>query len=72
MYVCVCVGGGGLKIVSDCSCQQPRLRCPNVCPVRPGRLQGGKINQKGVDFYNRMIDSMLENGVQPAATLYHW
>jgi len=30
------------------------------------------INRKGVDYYNRVIDTMLENGIEPWATLYHW
>lgn len=32
----------------------------------------GKINQKGLDFYRRVVDSMLENGVDPFIMLYHW
>ncbi len=32
----------------------------------------GEINQKGVDFYHRIIDLMIENGVEPVLTLYHW
>jgi len=33
---------------------------------------GGKPNGKGLDFYSRLVDGMLERGLQPWATLYHW
>jgi beta-glucosidase len=32
----------------------------------------GQINLKGVDFYNRVIDTCLEQGIEPWVTLYHW
>lgn len=32
----------------------------------------GKVNQKGLDFYHRVIDSCLNQGVSPWITLYHW
>jgi beta-glucosidase len=32
----------------------------------------GAVNQKGLDFYNSLVDSLLENGVAPAITLFHW
>jgi beta-glucosidase len=32
----------------------------------------GAVNQQGLDFYDRLIDGMLERGLKPFATLYHW
>ncbi|TDO84627.1 broad-specificity cellobiase [Halanaerobium saccharolyticum] len=32
----------------------------------------GEINQKGIDFYKRLVDELLKAGIEPAATLYHW
>lgn len=39
------------------------------------RLYGdghGPLNPKGVDFYNRVIDTCLEHGVEPWVTVHHW
>lgn len=32
----------------------------------------GFINQKGIDYYNKIIDDLLTNGVTPIGTLYHF
>ena len=32
----------------------------------------GAINQAGLDFYDRLVDGLLEAGITPFATLYHW
>lgn len=32
----------------------------------------GQVNQEGLDFYDRLTDAMLERGIKPCATLYHW
>ena len=40
---------------------------PRVIPEGTGR-----VNEKGIDFYNRVIDTCLENGITPWITLYHW
>ncbi|MES2935826.1 MAG: GH1 family beta-glucosidase [Pseudomonadota bacterium] len=32
----------------------------------------GTPNQEGLDFYSRLVDGMLERGLEPWATLYHW
>ncbi len=32
----------------------------------------GAVNQAGLDFYSRLVDGLLEAGIKPFATLYHW
>lgn len=32
----------------------------------------GAPNEAGLSFYDRLIDGMLERGIKPYATLYHW
>ena len=40
---------------------------PRVVPT--GR---GATNPAGLDFYDRFVDELLENGIEPVPTLYHW
>ena len=40
---------------------------PRVIP--DGR---GAVNEKGVDFYRRLTDTLLQHGITPHATLFHW
>jgi beta-glucosidase len=40
---------------------------PRVLPA--GR---GAVNEAGLAFYDRLVDAMLERGLDPWCTLYHW
>ncbi|GAA5016677.1 GH1 family beta-glucosidase [Terrabacter aeriphilus] len=37
-----------------------------ICP------DGGPVNARGLDFYERLVDSLLAAGIAPWLTLYHW
>jgi len=32
----------------------------------------GEVNQKGIDYYSRLVDALLEAGIRPFCTIYHW
>jgi beta-glucosidase len=32
----------------------------------------GKVNRRGLDFYEALVDGLLAAGIEPALTLYHW
>ena len=38
--------------------------------IQPGG--SGAFNQKGIDFYSSLVDELLDKGIKPIATLYHW
>lgn len=43
------------------------LSWPRILP--DGR---GRVNPAGLDFYSRLVDGLLEAGIAPCVTLYHW
>lgn len=32
----------------------------------------GEVSEQGLRFYERLVDGLLERGIEPVATLYHW
>ncbi len=58
-----------VKLMSDLGIQSYRfsISWPRLLPL--GR---GRANQAGLDFYSRLVDGLLQNGIEPHITLYHW
>jgi beta-glucosidase len=40
---------------------------PRVVPAADGR-----VNARGLDFYDRLVDGLVARGISPMVTLYHW
>ena len=43
------------------------LAWPRIMPEGTGRVE-----QRGLDHYDRLVDALLAEGIEPAVTLYHW
>jgi beta-glucosidase len=58
-----------LEVMSSLGLQGYRfsISWPRIQP--DGR---GPVNQKGIDFYRRLVEGLLEREIAPLATLYHW
>ncbi len=50
-----------------CSAYRFSISWPRVMPDGKGR-----VNRQGSDFYSRVIDRLLEKGITPFVTLFHW
>lgn len=61
--------GGDLNLLKELNFENFRFSFswPRILPDGTG-----KVNDKGIDFYNRMIDNCLELRIEPWAMLYHW
>jgi beta-glucosidase len=44
----------------------------SVCWPRVVPDGSGSVNQKGLDFYDRLVDSLKAAGIEPYLTLFHW
>ncbi len=57
-----------VEIMADIGLNSYRfsISWPRVMP------DGKRKNQKGIDFYNKLVDLLLEKGIKPLITLYHW
>jgi beta-glucosidase len=58
-----------LDLVRDCNLDAYRFSI-SWSRIMPEGI--GKPNPQGLDFYDRLVDGMLERGIEPYATLYHW
>jgi beta-glucosidase len=58
-----------VKIMKEIGLNAYRLSIswPRVMPDGEGR-----VNEKGLDFYDRLVDELLKNGITPYITLFHW
>ena len=58
-----------LDLISNCGFDSYRFSVSWARVMPEGR---GKVNAEGLDFYERLVDGMLERGINPYLTLYHW
>ena len=58
-----------VKLMTDLGLDAFRfsIAWPRVLPE--GR---GRVNEAGLDFYDRLVDTLLEHSIEPFATLFHW
>ncbi|XP_064605858.1 lactase/phlorizin hydrolase-like [Liolophura sinensis] len=59
-----------VKLLKDMGVNHYRLSLswPRIVP----NPLTGEVNQQGLDYYNRVINALVEAGITPMVTLYHW
>lgn len=58
-----------LDLIADLSVTAYRF---SICWPRVQPTGAGPINERGLEFYERLVDGLLKRNIQPYATLYHW
>jgi beta-glucosidase len=58
-----------VRLMADLGLNAYRLSTAWARVLPAGR---GKVNPSGLGFYQRLVDRLLEHGIQPMLTLYHW
>ena len=58
-----------VRLMADLGVKHYRFSISWSRVVPAGR---GAVNEKGIDFYQRLVDELLAHGITPHATLYHW
>ena len=62
-----CSSDVGLMAELGLSAYRFSVSWPRIQPT--GR---GPVNQRGIDFYSKLVDELLGRGIEPWLTLYHW
>lgn len=60
---------GDLDLIQACGLDSYRFSTSWARVMPEGR---GQVNAQGLDFYDRLVDGLLERDIKPYATLYHW
>lgn len=58
-----------VKLMADLGLHAYRFSVAWARVLPAGR---GTVNPAGLDFYQRLVDHLLEHGIRPMVTLYHW